>query len=151
MAFIVAVIILGLISLVWIRFRCYVCFNLLMIGLGMFIAGLIREESLFTTGGVIMFIGGIVIMVVTSLKVDSDRRGAYMLNLFLSGLFSFLHVMFIMMIVLMPLAAVMKEMAADYRECVVVDSMGNKIGTDYVDSSGHSRSGKTYTEYDPYS
>ncbi len=151
MAFVVAVIILGLISLVWVRFRCYVCFNLLMIGAGMFIAGLLREESLFTGGGAALFIGGVVIMVVTSLKVEPARRASYMVNLFLSGMFSFLRVMFIMMLVLIPLAGIMKEMAADYRECVIVDSMGNKIGKDYVDSSGHSRSGKTYTDYDPYS
>ncbi len=150
MALVAAVVVLSLLALVWVRFRCYVCFNFVILGVSLLIAGSISEESMFTTGGWVLLISGLAIMVVTSLKVERSRRPYYMLNLFLSGLFSFLQLVMLMLIITIPMMSLMKAMATDYRERVIVDSCGNVIGRAYTDDYGNSIDGKKYTPYDPY-
>lgn len=150
MPFIIAIVILGILAIVWVRFRCYVCFNFVIIGVSLLIAGSISDESIFTTGGWAFLVGGLLIMFITSLKVERSRRPYYMLNLFLSGLFSFLQMITLMLIITIPLMSIMKAMATDYRERVIVDCCGNKIGTAYTDDYGNSIDGKKYTPYDPY-
>lgn len=150
MAFVVALIIIALISFVSVRFRCYACFNLLMIGLAAFIAGNMMNESLFTVGGAVFLFGGLGIMFLTSLKVEKSRRIYYMGNLFLSGMFSFLHVMLIMMIVTISFASIMHVMAKDYREKVLVDVNGNRLGTVLVDENNVDPHGNVYNPHDPY-
>ena len=150
MPFLIAVVILGLLAVASIRFRCYICFQLVIVGISLLIAGSIKDESMFTTGGWILFGGGLLIMYLTSLKVERSRRMYYMLNVFLSGLFSFLRLTMLILLVTIPLMGVMKAMATDYRERVIVDCCGNKIGTAYTDDYGNSIDGKKYTMYDPY-
>ena len=150
MAFVVALIIIALISWVSVKFRCYACFNLVMIGAALVIAGGMREESLFTVGGWVFLVGGVLIMFLTSLKVEKSRRLYYMRNLFLSGMFSFLHVMLIMTVVLISFGSVMKALSKEYREMVLVDLNGNRIGKVMVDENYVDPTGKTYDPYDPY-
>lgn len=150
MALVVALGVIALMAFASVKIRCYVCFNLIMIGFSAWIAGGIREEALFTFGGGAMLICGLLIMYVTSLKVEKSRRFSYMLSLFLSGFFSFLHMMLIMLIITIPFAGFCKMLATDYRERVLVDANGSAIGKVYVDDSLTDPEGNRYSVHDPY-
>ena len=150
MPLIIALIILVLIAFVSVKFRCFVCFNLLILGIASLIAGSAMDDSFFTTGGAVFLIGSLLIMFLTSLKVEKSRRAHYMVSLFLSGMFSFLHGMLIMMIITIPFAKACKVLSTDYQERVLVDLQGHEIGKVYVDKDLKGVDGKQYDIHDPY-
>ena len=146
---IIAVIILALISFVSIKFRGFACFNLVMIGLAMAIAG-----DIFRWPGIIMLAGGILILYLTSLKAAPRMRMHYMFNMFLSGLFSFLKLFMICTIILIPIGTILGGIGRNYREVAIADlATGNIVGRTYVDmDSGQDLEGNTYSriDKDPY-
>lgn len=145
---IIAILILAFISFVSIKFRGFACFNLVMIGLAMTIAG-----DVFRWPGIIMLAGGILILYLTSLKAAPRMRLHYMFNMFLAGLFSFLKLFMICTIILIPVGVMLGGIGANYREVAVADLNGSIIGTTYVDAdTGRDAVGNKYTpiDNDPY-
>lgn len=147
MPFVIAVIIIILISFVSLKFRAYACFSLIMIGFSAFIAGKIGGESLFTIGGLVFLIGGILILFLTSLRVERSKRLTYMVRLFLYGFFMCVRIMLIMMIIGIPFAAFVGAFCKDYHERIVVDSFGTQIGKVYVDENNRAADGTQYEKY----
>lgn len=134
-------------------FRAFACFNLVMIGLGMFIAGGPKGyEGFFRIPGLIMFLVGIGILYGTSLKCEKSRRFHYMKELFLYGMFLFLKMIMYTMIITIPLGVMLKRFSADYREAALVDSMGRHVKNIMVTDEGCDVEGNRYQviDNDPY-
>ena len=145
-------IIIGLLSYYFLWFRAYACFNLIMIGLGMFIAGCAAKENIFRIPGLLMLITGIAILFVTSLKVEKSMRPTYMVRVFLYGMALFLRLILIMMIIGIPFAALFSAMAANYREMIIVDCYGRDTGQRVIvdENSLKGPDGTQYDRYNPY-
>lgn len=144
----VAIVIIALISFVSIRFRAFACFNLVMIGLAMAIAG-----GFWRWPGIIMLAGGILILFLTSLKASPRMRLHYMFNMFLAGMFAFLKMFMICTIIMIPVGAMLGAIGANYREVAVADLNGNVIGKATIDlDTGRDVEGRQYTriDNDPY-
>lgn len=148
----VAVLIIIALSWFFIGFRAYACFNMLMIGLGALIAVLLGADPFWIVIGLPLFLGAIIILFLTSLRVEKSHRISYIIHLLLYGMFAMLKVMMIMMIVTIPLAAFVGGISADCREMVLVDCFGNATGERVTVNMDNMRdaSGKKYQKYDPY-
>lgn len=148
----IAILILIVLSWFFIGFRAYACFSMLVIGLGAIIAVLLGADPFFMAMAVPMVIGAAVILLITSLRVEKSERIHYIIHLLLYGMFGFLRMMMIMLIVTIPLAALVGGVAADCRDMVLVDCFGNDTGrrvTVNMDTMKDAE-GRSYTHHDPY-
>ncbi len=133
MEMIPALIIIALLSWFFLAFRAFASFNLIMIGGCMLLAVAFGADPFFTTLGLPMLIAGLLISFVTSLKAERSARGRYMVHLFLYGLFLFLRLCLILSIIGIAFAAFMAKLSHEYREMIIVDCAGNRIGKAVVD------------------
>lgn len=144
----IAVLTLVAVSFISLKFRAYMCFWMVTAGIAALIAGPARDESIITYGGGILLAGGLLILFLSSFKVERSRRIIYMLHLFVYGMVMTLRLMMIMSLVLIPFAGLVGTICANWHEAVVVDEMGRETGKVYIDDRGRGSDGKKYKKYD---
>lgn len=144
-----ALVIIAVLSWFFLVFRAFCSFNLIIIGVGGLIAvGCGADDFLFAQC-LAFLICGLLINLVTSLKAERSARGRYMVSLFLYGLFMFLKVTMICLIISIPFVSFISAMGKEYREVIVVDCLGHSTGKRvYVDESGKGSDGNRYKKYD---
>lgn len=140
---IVALIIIALLAKFVFWFRAYAVFNLVLMGGGMFIAGLIGD-SFWILPGAAMLGTGILIMFVTARAAEPSRRPAYMGALFLYGMFLFLRVMMIGLIITIPFVKALSAMSGEWREVALVNGAKVTINT----STMQDAMGNKYVQYE---
>ena len=149
MAFVIAVLVLVAISFVSLKLRAYMCFFMVIAGISALIAGPARGESMFTYGGAASLAGGILILFLSSFKVERSRRLIYMLHLFLYGMVMMLRLMMIMTIILIPFVGFAGAICTHWHEVLVVDEMGRSTGKRVmVEDHGFGDDGNRYEKYD---
>lgn len=149
MAFVIAVLVLVAISFVSLKLRAYMCFFMIIAGISALIAGPARGESMFTYGGAVSLAGGILILFLSSFKVERSRRLIYMLHLFVYGMVMMLRIMMVMTIILIPLVGFAGAICQNCHEGLVVDEMGRSTGKRVtVSESGYGSDGNRYEKYD---
>lgn len=148
MPFAIAVLVVAALSFASLKLRAYMCFGMVMFGIAALIAGPLRDESIITFGGVFFLVGGLLILFLSSLKVEKSRRLIYMLHLFIYGMFMMVRLMMIMAIILIPFTGIVGGMCKEWHERVLVDEAGRGIGKVYVDDNGMGADGKKYEKFD---
>ena len=150
MPVLVALAVIAILSVASAKIRCYVCFNLVVIGFSAMVAGYFRPEEMFLYGGGVMLLVGVGILYVSSLRVEKSQRLYHMGLMLLSGLFSFLRLFAIMLIITIPFAGFCKLMASDFRERVIVNESGSPIGKAYVNEDLRDPEGNKYDIHNPF-
>ncbi len=149
--FIIAVAILAIIAVFNITMRSFMAFSCTVIGFSCFVVGLIGKENIFLFLGLGIFAVGFLILYVSSIKrSEPSARKKYMLNMWIYGMFIFVKIIVISLIITLPLLYFLNGMLKSYRTVVVVNEQGFKVGEAMIDDDGYDVHGNYYDEYDPY-
>ncbi len=141
----------AIISFFSLSMRSYVVFNLTIIGIGGFIAGIIMKDYFILFLGLGTFLFGIAVLYLTSIRrVEPSARGHYMLYMWIYGMFLFIRTIIIGMIITLPLLSLINAATKNYSTVVLVDSQGNRVGNAVIDEYGNDAYGNHYDKYDPY-
>ncbi len=147
----IAIAILLIISYFSISVRSYLAFNCTVIGIGATIAGLTSDEKIFLYLGICVFTVGIAMLYLTSLtRAERSARKRYMLYMWVYGMFIFIKIIIICMVITLPLLALVNAASKSYHTVVVVDKCGNQIGTADIDDYGNDFAGNHYDTYSRY-
>ena len=143
MTFIIAVLILVLLSVFFMGLRAYLSFCALVAGLPMVITGLFGEK-------VMLFIGlcavayAILAAYFTVRNSPRSMLRLQILRFFGYGMFLFLQVILTMLIIFLPLAKIFGTFARSYRDVIIVNCLGQEIGRTTVDDRNRGPNGEEF-------
>lgn len=136
MAMIIALLVILLISWISISFRAFSVFNLICIGAAMLIAVHVGGDPFWRTPGLIMLIGGLAILAITSFQVHGSARIPHMFHVFVYGFFMFVRMILIMLIVTIPVAGMVGAICHSYKEMCLADGRTVMLDENLQDSAG---------------
>ncbi len=146
MTFIIAVLILIVLSVFFMGLRAYMSFCALVVGLPMVIIGLFGEKELLIIG----LLATAYALLAAYFTVRNSPRSMLRLQIlrfFGYGLMVFLQVTLTMLIIFIPLAKFFGTFARSYRDVIIVNSVGQEIGRTTVDDRNRDSDGR---QYDPH-
>ena len=150
MTFLIAILILIILSVFFIGLRAYMSFCALIVGAPMALTGLFGEKALLIIG----LLAVAYALLAAYFTVRTSPRGMLRLQIlrfFGYGMFLFLQVILTMLIIFIPLAKIFGTFARSYRDVIIVNCLGQEIGRTTVDDRNKDSDGKGYTPQDnPY-
>lgn len=149
-ALIIALVIMGILSIFIRGVRAYLSFTLLVTGFSMTVVGIVGKESVFFWLGLVCMAVSILMAFLSSLKVEMTKRPRYMFRFIMYGFFIFFMIIFFTMVITIPLGIFFKSMMTNYKEMLVVDEYGTVKGKVYVDEHLRGTDGTQYNYHDPY-
>ena len=150
MPFLIAVLILIVLSVFFMGLRAYLGFCALIVGIPAVLTGLFGEKVMLYVG--LMLVAYALRAAYFTVRNSPKRMLRLQIFRFFGyGMFLFLQVLMIMLVILIPLAGFFGQFARSYRDVIVVDSLGREIGRATVDDRNRGTDGKEYKNpNDPY-
>lgn len=147
MTFLIAAIILVILSAFFLGLRAYLGFCALVVGFAMTLTGLFGEKEMLFIG-LCTLAYSILSAYFTIRKSQRGMIRLQILRFYGYGLFLFLQVTMTMLIIFASLASVCGTVAESYREVMIIDCMGREVGRTMVDSHNRGPNGERYTPTD---
>ena len=150
MTFLIAVVILIVLSVFSMGLRAYLSFCALLVGGAMTLMGLFGEKVMLYIGLMLLAYAFLAAYFTVRTSPKPMLR-LQILRFFGYGMFTFLRVLMIMLIILIPLAGFFGQFARSYRDVMIMDMNGNIIGRTVVDDRNRDLEGRQYSDPDdPY-
>lgn len=149
-AFIVALVVLAILSKFFMGLRAYLCFSLLMIGVAGIISGMLGADSLFLYIGIAGVVFSVGAAYLTSLSVEASQRPTQIFRFFVYGLLVFAYVLLLTLLITIPLATAFGRIMDNYREANIVDASGRTVGKAHVNKDLRGADGTQYYSDDAY-
>ncbi len=149
MTFIIALVILIILSCFFMGLRAYMSFCALVVGLPATLVGLFGEKALMIAGLLAVAYAFLAAYFTVRTSPKSMLR-LQILRFFGYGMFRFLQVIMIMLIIFIPLANVFGQFARSYRDVIIVDCLGREIGRTTVDDRNRGPNGEEYDDPDDW-
>ena len=150
MTFLIAVAILIILSVFFMELRAYMSFCALIVGIPAVLVGFFGEKEIMILG---LFAVAYALLA-AYFTVRTSPRGMIRLQIFRFfgyGMFRFLQVIMIMLIIFIPLSQIFGQFARSYRDVIIVDRLGREVGRTTVDDRNRDLDGKQRTPpNDPY-
>jgi len=145
MTFIIAVLILIILSVFSLGLRAYMGFSMLLVGFATTLMGLFGEKVLLILGLCALAYS----FFCAYFTVHTSPKGMLRLQIlrfYGYGMFLFIKVMLTMLIVFIPLAQIFGQFARSYRDVMIIDCLGREIGRTTVDDRNRGPNGE---QFDP--
>ena len=151
MAFIIAAIILVVLSVFLMGLRAYLSFSALIVGFFAFLSGLLDGEEIYLYIGIACLAYAFIAAYMSVRGFEQSQRKTQMFRFFVYGFLLFARFIMVALIITIPLVHMFNAVLAEYKEMVVVDNLGRQIGTVHVDKNLKTPDGKQYRRPDdPY-
>ena len=143
--FVLAVIVLVLLSIKFVKLRALFVFEFLLAGIVMLIASIAERFWLFIGLGLIAT--AVVILILTTVRVPRGYKGAYIKSLLLCGLNGLMMQIMMLLVITIPFAKIFREAFRDWHEATLLNESGTVIGKRIVDRDNRDLEGNQYTKY----
>ncbi len=137
MTFLIAVVIIAVLSVFSLKLRAYMCWFLTTIGFCMLVADQFRPEDIYKWGGIVCLLCGLGILFLTSLKIEKSRRVHYMVHLYLCGMFGCVKMILFATIIFIGIGKIMSELEKQERRYVTEDGTVVRESETFVAGDGN--------------